>query len=301
MGSTGSHYRLRDEASGEEFTARLSGKLRLQGSRATNPVVVGDVVQYQRDDAGEATISGIDPRKNYIIRRASNLSRESHILAANIDQALVVATIDRPRTSFEFIDRFLVTCEAYSIPVRIVLNKVDLAREDADSLENFLEIYKLAGYEVLPVCALSGEGIEGLRESLKGQTTLVAGHSGVGKSTLISAIEPTAEARTGEISKAHRKGVHTTTFSRMYPLTTGGYIIDTPGIKGFGLIDFEDREVARYFPDLMAAAAGCQYYNCTHSHEPGCAVIAAVEEGRISEQRYISYLKIVAQDDTKYR
>ena len=297
--STGSWYRLRSD-SGEWIEARIRGRLRLRGSRSTSPVVVGDRVDYMFDARGEAVITDIRPRSNYIIRRSPNLSKESHIIAANIDQAFLVVSLFSPSTSYEFIDRFLVTCEAYKIPATILLNKIDLARTRPQELEEFLETYCLAGYHVLTLSAAGGEGVERLRELLAGRTTLLSGNSGVGKSTLVAALEPEADVRTGEVSEYHHKGKHTTTFSQMYPLTGGGYLIDTPGIKGFGLIDIGADELARYFPDLMRFAPDCQYYNCTHVHEPGCAVQEAVQEGGIAFHRYESYLKMLDEDE-KYR
>ncbi len=309
--STGSWYEVRRNADGglaaarslnpveEVVKARIRGRLRLGGSRSTNPVVVGDRVECS-GEGDEVWIEDIQPRQNYIIRRSPNLSKESHIIAANIDRAVVVATLFAPETSMEFIDRFLVTCEAYEIPATILLNKMDLAAQAPEAVEHFTEVYRLAGYPVMHASAATGEGVDEFREFLRGRTTLISGNSGVGKSTLIKAVEPSLDIRIGEISKAHGKGTHTTTFSQMYPLSFGGSIIDTPGIKGFGLIDIGHGELYHYFPDLMRVAADCQYYNCTHTHEPGCAVIAAVKEGGISEDRYISYLKML-EDDEKYR
>jgi ribosome biogenesis GTPase len=297
--STGSWYEVRDTV-GAVFEARIRGRLRLSGRRSTNPVVVGDRVVCTLEDGGEVWIEEILPRTNYIIRRASNLSKESHIIAANIDQALVVATLFSPTTSPEFIDRFLVTAEAYHIPATILLNKIDLAKQFCEAVEAFTAIYEQAGYRVICASSVTGQGIDELREYLSGCTTLVSGNSGVGKSTLIKTISPELDIRIGDISRAHHKGMHTTTFSQMYALSTGGYIIDTPGIKGFGLIDIDPAELARYFPDFRRFAIQCQYYNCTHVHEPGCAVMKAVEEGAISEERYISYLKML-EEDGKYR
>ncbi len=298
--STGSSYTVRDREQGGTVECRIRGRLRLRGARSTNPVVVGDEVTYEMDERGEFSIVDILPRRNYVIRRSPNLSKESHIIAANVDQAFLVATLFHPETNLEFIDRFLVTCEAYKIPATLVLNKVDLARQQPEALEAFHHTYALAGYPVVEVCGTSGEGIDTLRKKIQGRTTLFSGNSGVGKSTLIRALEPTAEVRTAEISDYHHKGRHTTTLSTMYPLSEGGFIIDTPGIKGFGLIDIEPEELARYFPDLMHYAPQCQFYNCTHTHEPGCAVQQAMCEGRIAESRYVSYLKILEEDD-KYR
>ena len=251
-------------------------------------------------DGESSAIVEIIPRRNYVIRRASNLSKESHIIAANIDHALLIVTLHSPTTPREFVDRFLVTCEAYKVPVTIVLGKADkLVDEYREEAEEFEAIYRDAGYEVLHLSSTTGEGVEIIRKMLRDNTTLVAGNSGVGKSTLVSTIDPSLNIRTGEISESHHKGKHTTTFSTMYPIE-GGYIIDTPGIKGFGLIDIESRELCRYFPEMMRLAPDCRFYNCTHTHEPGCAVSEAVKEGRVAWSRYESYLKILDEDD-KYR
>lgn len=281
-------------------SCRIRGRLRLKGVRSTNPVVVGDIVRCERDETGETVIADIEPRRNYIIRRASNLSKESHIIAANLDQALLVATLFSPETAPEFIDRFLVTCEAYKVPVTILLAKADLARTAPEAMAAFHDTYERAGYRVIDVSATEGEGVDAVRDLLRGRTTLLSGNSGVGKSTLVAAVERTAEVRTAEISRSHHKGRHTTTFSTMYPLSEGGYIIDTPGIKGFGLIDIDDAELAHYFPEMMRWLPECRYYNCSHTHEPHCAVIEAVERGDIAMSRYESYLKILDEDD-KYR
>lgn len=281
-------------------SCRIRGRLRLKGVRSTNPVVVGDIVRCERDETGETVIADVEPRRNYIIRRASNLSKESHIIAANLDQALLVVTLFSPETAPEFIDRFLVTCEAYKVPVTILLAKADLARTAPEAMAAFHDTYERAGYRVIDVSATEGEGVDTVRDLLRGRTTLLSGNSGVGKSTLVAAVERTAEVRTAEISRSHHKGRHTTTFSTMYPLSEGGYIIDTPGIKGFGLIDIDDAELAHYFPEMMRWLPECRYYNCSHTHEPDCAVIEAVERGDIALSRYESYLKILDEDD-KYR
>lgn len=281
-------------------SCHIRGRLRLKGVRSTNPVVVGDIVRCERDETGETVIADVEPRRNYIIRRASNLSKESHIIAANLDQALLVATLFSPETAPEFIDRFLVTCEAYKVPVTILLAKADLARTVPEAMAAFHDTYERAGYRVIDVSATEGEGVDTVRDLLRGRTTLLSGNSGVGKSTLVAAVERTAEVRTAEISRSHHKGRHTTTFSTMYPLSEGGYIIDTPGIKGFGLIDIDDAELAHYFPEMMRWLPECRYYNCSHTHEPDCAVIEAVERGDIALSRYESYLKILDEDD-KYR
>lgn len=297
VSSTGSWYEV-DTAQGR-LNCRIRGRLRLKGIRSTNPVVVGDRVIVEPD--GESSvIVGIVPRRNYIIRRASNLSKESHIIASNLDQALLLVTLHSPTTPREFVDRFLVTCEAYKVPVTIILGKADtLTDEHAAEAEEFTAIYEDAGYNVMRLSSVTGEGVETIRAMLREHTTLVAGNSGVGKSTLVGSIDPTLDIRTGEISESHHKGKHTTTFSTMYALE-GGYIIDTPGIKGFGLIDIEGRELCRYFPEMMRLAPSCRFYNCTHTHEPGCAVTEAVKEGRVAWSRYESYLKILDEDD-KYR
>lgn len=294
--ATGSWYEVLTE--GEIRRCRIRGKLRLKGVRSTNPVVVGDVVRCEAADDGSCVIAEIEPRRNYIIRRASNLSKESHIIAANIDQAVLLVTLAEPVTATEFVDRFLVTCEAYKVPVTLLLSKTDIQHPEA--LEEFRAVYEGAGYCVLEVSAVEGTGLGAVKELLAGRTTLVAGNSGVGKSTLVQSIDPTLDIRTGEISDSHHKGRHTTTFSTMYPLADGGWIIDTPGIKGFGLIDIDDAELWHYFPEMMRYAPGCRFYNCTHTHEPGCAVVAAVEQGDIAYPRYESYLKILSEDE-KYR
>ena len=296
--STGSWYEVL--ADGVRYQCRIRGKLRLKGVRSTNPVVVGDWVKFEADEQGGYVISAIEPRHNYIIRRASNLSKESHIIAANIDQALLVVTLFSPETALEFVDRFLVTCEAYKVPVTILLAKIDLARQHPEAVEEFYSIYEKAGYKIVEVSATEGEGIETVRELLRGKTTLLSGNSGVGKSTLVAAVEQGLDIKTGEISQSHHKGKHTTTFSTMYPLAEGGYIIDTPGIKGFGLIDIDDAELAHYFPEMMRYLPECRFYNCSHTHEPHCAVVEAVQRGEIAYPRYESYLKIMDEDD-KYR
>ncbi len=294
--ATGSWYDVLHD--GATVRCRIRGRLRLKGVRSTNPVVVGDEVVCEADEGGDYVIADILPRCNYVIRRASNLSKESHIIAANVDQALLMASLRSPETPTEFVDRFLVTCEAYKVPVTILLSKIDL--QDAEAVAEFRAVYEGAGYRVLEVSARMGLGVEEVRELLMGRTTLVSGNSGVGKSTLIQAIDPSLDIRTGEISESHHKGRHTTTFSTMYPLAGGGAVIDTPGIKGFGLIDIDEAELWHYFPEMMRAAPGCRFYNCTHTHEPGCAVVEAVKAGEIAWPRYESYLKILDEDE-KYR
>ena len=294
--ATGSWYDVLHD--GETVRCRIRGRLRLKGVRSTNPVVVGDEVACEADEGGDYVIADILPRRNYVIRRASNLSKESHIIAANVDQALLMVTLRSPETPTEFVDRFLVTCEAYKVPVTILLSKIDL--QDAEAVAEFRAVYEGAGYRVLEVSVREGRGVEEVRELLAGRTTLVSGNSGVGKSTLIQAIDPSLDIRTGEISESHHKGRHTTTFSTMYPLAGGGAVIDTPGIKGFGLIDIDEAELWHYFPEMMRVAPACRFYNCTHTHEPGCAVTEAVKAGEIAWPRYESYLKI-RDEDEKYR
>lgn len=294
--ATGSWYDVLHD--GETVRCRIRGRLRLKGVRSTNPVVVGDEVACEADEGGDYVIADILPRRNYVIRRASNLSKESHIIAANVDQALLMASLRSPETPTEFVDRFLVTCEAYKVSVTILLSKLDL--QDAEAVAEFRAVYEGAGYRVLEVSVREGRGVEEVRELLAGRTTLVSGNSGVGKSTLIQAIDPSLDIRTGEISESHHKGRHTTTFSTMYPLAGGGAVIDTPGIKGFGLIDIDEAELWHYFPEMMRVAPACRFYNCTHTHEPGCAVTEAVKAGEIAWPRYESYLKI-RDEDEKYR
>lgn len=294
--ATGSWYEVL--SGGERLQCRIRGKLRLKGVRSTNPVVVGDEVSCLTDEQGSHIIIDITPRRNYVIRRASNLSKESHIIAANIDQALLLVTLRQPETAWEFVDRFLVTCEAYKIPVVILLAKSDL--QEKEEVDFFRATYEPIGYRVVEVSAVTGEGVEEVHDLLVGRTTLLSGNSGVGKSTLVQRIDPTLDIRTGDISESHHKGRHTTTFSTMYPLSEGGALIDTPGIKGFGLIDIEEEELWHYFPEMMHYGRECRFYNCTHTHEPGCAVVAALEAGEISPMRYESYLKMM-DDDDKYR
>ena len=295
MRATGSWYEV---LYGEKIlSCRMRGKLRLRGVRSTNPIVVGDTVVCECGEDGEWIIVDIAPRRNYIIRRASNLSKESHIIAANIDRAMLVVTLIEPVTATEFVDRFLVTCEAYKVPATILLAKIDLLSEE--SIAEFHRIYEGAGYEVIDISATQGIGVERVKEMLAGKTTLLSGNSGVGKSTLIGAIDPTIEIRTGEISDSFHKGKHTTTFSTMYR-TADGFIIDTPGVKGFGLIDIDDKELWHYFPEMISRAGECRFFNCTHTHEPHCAIIEAVKSEEIAYSRYESYLKILDEDD-KYR
>lgn len=301
--NTGSSYLVRMD-SGEDHSCKIKGHFRLKGIRTTNPVAVGDRVGITVNPDGSAYITEIMPRKNYIIRRASNLSKEAHIIAANLDQTCLIVTLANPVTSTTFIDRFLSTAEAYRVKAIIVINKTDLLTdpEDAELLEAVTYLYQSIGYDVIHTSARTGEGIDTLREALAGKTTLLSGNSGVGKSSLINDIIPGLELRTAEISATHQTGMHTTTFSEMFPLPDGGYIIDTPGVKGFGTIDYDKYEVAHFFPDIFRAAEECRYGNCTHTREPGCAVLQAVEDGRIAQSRYASYLSILDDiDHEKYR
>ena len=296
--STGSWFSVRAE-DGRIFQCKIKGKFRIQGIKATNPVAVGDHVEFDALEKEENTglIHKVRERKNHIIRKSTKLSKLSHIIAANIDQAFLVATLAMPRTSTGFIDRFLVTAEAYHIPARLVFNKTDIYDEEQQKqFHELLSIYEKAGYPCNAVSARTGENMISLKEALKNKTSLFSGHSGVGKSTLLNWIEPGLELKTGKISSIHQKGKHITTFAEMHELSFGGFVIDTPGIKEFGLRDFVKEEVAERFPEMRALMWDCKFHNCTHVHEPGCAVKKAVEEGRISITRYKNYLAIL-QDD----
>lgn len=291
--------------SGRVVECKVKGNFRLRGIRSTNPVAVGDGVTLTEPEAGgeAAFITEIDERRNYIVRKASNLSKQSHVLAANVDLALLVVTVARPATTTTFIDRFLASAEAYRVPVAIAFNKADdLQPEEKKEADGLQEVYRSIGYECVRISALQGEGMEELTRLLAGKTTLLAGHSGVGKSTLLNRLVPGAGARTAQVSDAHGTGTHTTTFSELYDLPGGGALIDIPGIKGFGTFNMEPAEVAHYFRDLFALSAGCRFHNCTHTHEPGCAVRLALDEGRLAPSRYVSYLSMLDdKDEAKYR
>lgn len=300
--NTGSWYLVKTEDN-QLIECKIKGNFRLKGIRSTNPIAVGDYVKIAPNTEGTAFITEIEDRKNYIIRRASNLSKQSHIIAANLDQCLLIVTVNYPETSTIFIDRFLASAEAYRVPVSLVFNKVDrYTEEEQHYLEALINLYTHIGYPCYRVSALNQTGIQELKESLAGKVTLFSGHSGVGKSTLINSILPDQQLRTGEISEYHNKGMHTTTFSEMFPVEGDGYIIDTPGIKGFGTFDMKDEEVGHYFKEIFEMSAQCKYGNCTHRHEPGCAVREAVEKHYISESRYTSYLNILEdKEEGKYR
>ena len=301
--NTGSWYTVKTD-DGSLFDCKVKGSFRLKGIRSTNPVAVGDMVTIMPGADGQtALIDGIVDRRNYIIRRASNLSKQSHIIAANVDMAALVVTIAHPETSTTFIDRFLASAEAYRVPVLLIFNKTDLYDElEREQMEYLVALYECIGYKCVTCSAETGDGIDALRTELQGKTTLLSGNSGVGKSTLLNLLVPDADARTAEISAAHDAGMHTTTFSQMFFLPQGGALIDTPGIKGFGTFDMEREEVSHYFREIFMVSAECRFGNCTHTHEPGCAVLQAVAEGGIAESRFTSYLSMLEdKDEDKYR
>lgn len=301
--NTGSWYVVKTDE-GQTIDCKIKGNFRLKDIKSTNPISVGDRVTISMtEDNKTAFITDIEDRKNYIIRKSSNLSKQSHIIAANLDLCLLVATINYPETSTTFIDRFLASAEAYSVPTKIIFNKVDAYNEDDLSyLDAIINLYESIGYDSFKVSAKEGVGIDSIKEELKGKITLLSGHSGVGKSTLINAILPDTQTKTSEISKAHNKGMHTTTFSEMFEIDGGGYLIDTPGIKGFGTFDMEKEEISHYFKEIFAHSTDCRYNNCTHRKEPGCAVLRALDENKISQSRYTSYLSMMEdQEENKYR
>ena len=300
--NTGSWYSVQTD-DGKVVECKIKGNFRLKGIRSTNPVAVGDHVEIALNQEGTAFITHIDERRNYIIRKSQNLSKQSHIIAANVDQAFLIVTVNYPQTSTTFIDRFLASAEAYSVPVVLVFNKRDILSDDERHYQqSMVHLYETIGYECREISAATGEGIEGLHKLLKGKITLLSGNSGVGKSTLINQILPEANLRTAEISDAHNTGMHTTTFSEMLELPEGGYIIDTPGIKGFGTFDMEPEELTSYFREIFHFSKDCKFSNCTHTHEPGCAVSKALEDHYIAQSRYQSYLGMLEdKDENKYR
>lgn len=321
--NAGSHFLLSELPLWQPFPAVLKGKVRLGRIAATNPVAVGDVVRYEMEEEGErdsgkagrrlrslkgsaaaqpiAAISEVLDRKNYIIRKSTKLSRQSHVIAANLDQAILAVSLFFPEIKLSFLDRLLVTCEVYGVKPLIVLNKVDLYRTEAPGVvEDFVKAYTGAGYRVLQTSCKTGEGIAGLKEACKGSISLISGESGVGKSSLIKALDKGLKPKIGRISLAHLQGKHTTSLYEMYPLSFGGFLIDSPGLRGFGLVDLKKEEIGLYFPEMLRAAKNCRFTPCTHTHEPGCAVKEAVERGEISAERYNSYLGML-EEDTKFR
>ena len=307
--NAGSHFLLSRLPEWAPFPAVLKGKVRLSGSDSTNPVAVGDHVEYEWSEEPSlthpASIVEVADRKNYLIRKSTNLSRQSHVIAANLDRAFIVVTLYFPEIKLPFLDRILLTCEVYGIPATIVLNKVDIFKKEfPEELEDFHRIYESAGYKIIETSALDGEGIGRLREAVgspgEANVCLFTGESGVGKSSIIKALDSSLNPKVGDISLAHLQGKHTTSLYEMYPVATGGFIIDSPGLRGFGLVDLRKEEIGLYFPEMLTAMKDCRFTPCTHTHEPGCAVKAAVEEGRISRERYNSYLGML-EEDKKFR
>ena len=303
--NAGSHFLLSELPEWCLFPAVLRGKVRLEAGTSTNPVAVGDRVRYEYevtpDAEHPAVITEILDRTNHLIRKSANLSRQSHVIAANLDMALLVVSLYFPEVKLQFLDRQLVTCEMFKIPATIVLNKVDLYRSEVqDEVDAFKSIYARAGYQVLETSAKTGEGVDELRTLCRGRLSLISGESGVGKSSLIRALDPSLDPKVGKISAAHLQGKHTTSLYEMYPLTGGGYVIDTPGLRGFGLYGLEKEEISKYFPEMLRFADNCKFIPCTHTHEPDCAVKAAVEAGDIAPERYNSYLGML-EEDTKFR
>lgn len=295
--STGSWYNVKLE-NGEVVEARIQGKFRIKGIRSTNPVAVGDVVTIKQDENINNVIIEIADRKNYIVRKSINLSKHSHIIAANIDQAILIVTISQPKTTTGFIDRFLISAEAYHIPTILVFNKIDIYnKEELEELKTLMDIYTKIGYQCIAVSALNNENLEAIKDVLKNKTSVVSGHSGVGKSTLLNTIEPTLDLKTSTISEMHEQGKHTTTFAEMFDLSFGGYIIDTPGVKAFGLIDFDKADLSHYFLEMRAILDHCQYSNCQHINEPKCAVKDAVAKNEIADFRYNNYLSMYNDDE----
>ena len=298
--STGSRYLVKTANGVTECV--LKGKLRLDGRKTTNPVAVGDIVDVDPGTEGESLITNIHPRRNYIIRKSINLSRQAQIIASNLDQAVLIVTLVSPRTSLGFIDRFLVTAEAYQVPARLIFNKTDLLSPDLAAIqEEIMAIYSNAGYECFEASSLESRTVEKLRPLFKDKTTLLSGHSGVGKSTFINALQPGLDLKTGDISSAHNKGMHTTTFAELHELDFGGAVIDTPGIKELGLVEMKKEEVGHYFPEIRSRMNDCRFNNCLHINEPGCAVVKAVEAGEISPERYESYVGILNGEEMDWK
>ena len=302
--STGSWYAVLGQ-DGQMHECRIKGKFRVQGIKSTNPVAVGDVVQFELEQSGDTphgVIFDIVERRNYMIRKSVNLSKQTQIIAANIDQALLLITLNNPPTLTPFIDRFLVTAEAYDIPVVLVFNKMDsYSVEERFEVDYLLSLYRSIGYTCLMVSALTGDGVDALKRIMEGKTSLVSGHSGVGKSTLINTISPCLDLRTGAISLQHAQGTNTTTFAEMFDLSFGGRIIDTPGIKGFGVVDMEQDQIGDYFPEFFALKSQCKYHNCTHMEEPFCAVKTALDQDKLAWSRYKSYVQLMQREDEHYR
>lgn len=299
--TTGSYHTVRTD-DGPVLICGIKGVFRMKGIRTTNPVAVGDRVDVDSDEPGKGIIVKIHQRKNYIIRKAINLARESHILAANLDQAILMITLREPATLSMFADRFLVTAEAYSVPVILVFNKTDLYGPEEMGMQfDWIQAYTIAGYPCLTLSLATGKGLEEVRKCLPGKITLISGNSGVGKSTLINSLDPLKHLKTSVISVSNRSGKHTTTFPEMIEIASGGNIIDTPGIRGFGMLEIDKNEIYHYFPEIFKYSDSCQFYNCSHTHEPGCSVREAVENGLISEMRFTNYLGMMEGVNNKYR
>lgn len=302
--STGSWYTVKSE-DGKFYQCRIKGKFRIKGIKSTNPVAVGDNVQFELEEAGDEVlgiINGIEDRKNYIIRKSVNLSKQTHIIASNLDQVFLLVTLNNPKTYPVFIDRFLATAEAYDIPVTILFNKIDTyTAEELGEVKYLAELYRKIGYSCIGISAKTGKNVNQVKEQMIGKTSMFAGNSGAGKSTLINAIEPTLDIKTAEISEQHLQGQHTTTFAEMFDLSFDGRIIDTPGIKGFGVVDMEKEEIGDYFREFFELKGGCKFNNCLHLDEPGCAVKEALDEDEVSWSRYKSYVQMLSGEEENYR
>lgn len=297
--STGSRYLVMSD--GQVYECQLKGRIRMEGRKTTNPIAVGDLVDFDIEE-NEAMIRNIHPRKNYIIRKSINLSKQAQIIASNLDQAIIIATLVAPRTSLGFIDRFLITAEAYRIPAKLIFNKTDVLNDELLQIQKeTIKLYADIGYECFEVSSYDAEQIKKLQSVFKDKTTLIAGHSGVGKSTFVNALQPGLDIKTGEISSAHAKGMHTTTFAELHVLDFGGNIIDSPGIKELGLVEMKKEEVGHYFPEIRERMNDCRFNNCLHINEPKCAIVAAVENGEISEERYRSYIGILNGEEMDWK